>query len=339
MASLTFNDIPDYIGRFLSYLSVFENKSDYTIIEYHSTLREYLQFLTALNSGNQLPDTKEQLKTIDVTDISITQLAAVTTAQINEYLVFISKVLRNSNSTISKKLTALRCYYRYLCANAGELEIQFPTGDPTLNVLTPEVVNNPVEIITVQNMERLLSAISGVTACRDRAIILFLATTGVSLSELVGINTRDVDLKNATVAIQKSKNPRKVILTPPCKRQFRELQKEYESQLENFLDSAFFLNIETLKRLTARSVQLRLTKTAGVAGLPSSSVSPQILRNSVAKILAESCGVGGEQQICRYLGYRSTAKYDWLSNASQADLIFIDAILRRSPLYTLGDKI
>jgi site-specific recombinase XerD len=70
------------------------------------------------------------------------------------------------------------------------------TRSPMVGIQQPTIPDEPVPLITEDELGRLLKATSGkgFERRRDHAILRVLLDTGVRLSELVGLAVNDVDL-------------------------------------------------------------------------------------------------------------------------------------------------
>jgi integrase/recombinase XerC len=94
------------------------------------------------------------------------------------------------------------------CVREDELD-----SSPMANVRPPKVPELRTEMLTVEQMKALLADCQGkdFVARRDTAIILFLADTGVRLSELANLTVDDVDLRGRVAhVVGKGRRPRTV---------------------------------------------------------------------------------------------------------------------------------
>ena len=96
---------------------------------------------------------------------------------------------RFAPSSIARALVAVRSFHRF-CLEEGLLAV-----DPSGEVGAPTVPLGIPKALTEDEVEALLAAVVGDTArsLRDRAIVETLYATGVRISELVGLDRRDLD--------------------------------------------------------------------------------------------------------------------------------------------------
>ncbi|HEU0013604.1 MAG TPA: site-specific tyrosine recombinase XerD [Longimicrobium sp.] len=140
-------------------------------------------------------------KTLEAYEHDITRLAEfarslgrmapgqVTTADLRRYILLL-KDLGLAPSSISRNLSALRTYFRFLL---GENQV---VADPSERIDSPKAWQKLPEVLSVSEMERLLEApdLSHPLAWRDRALLEFAYASGVRVSELTDLRVRNLHL-------------------------------------------------------------------------------------------------------------------------------------------------
>lgn len=170
----------DWIDRYESYLRLERNVSPHTLRNYLSDLRQFEEFLTQRaeeNAEKKIP------------------LEAVTVHVVRAYLASLSK--HNRKSSIGRKLAALKGFFRYLLR---EKKIQ---SDPLAWISTPKQEKPLPAFLSVDDVFLLLGGIQGdgLLTIRDRAILETLYSTGVRVSELVGLDWHDVDFQLGIIRV------------------------------------------------------------------------------------------------------------------------------------------
>ncbi len=114
---------------------------------------------------------------------------------IRGYLGYLHK--RNKRSTIARKLSAVRSFFKFL-VKRGVIE-----DNPSNSILTPKQERNIPAYFPVDEMFQLLDSIQTdhILDVRNRAIFEILYSCGIRVSELVGMNNNDVDSKAETIRI------------------------------------------------------------------------------------------------------------------------------------------
>ena len=140
-------------------------------------------------------------KTLEAYEHDITRLAEfarsigrmapqqVTTPDLRRYILLL-KDLGLAPSSISRNLSALRTYFRFLM---GE---NLVVADPSDRIDSPKAWQKLPEVLSVAEMERLLEApdLSHPLAWRDRALLEFAYASGVRVSELTDLRVRNLHL-------------------------------------------------------------------------------------------------------------------------------------------------
>ena len=104
---------------------------------------------------------------------------------------------KNKKSTVARKLSSLRSYFRYLIKHGVISE------NPADLIMTPKQEKTIPVYLTVDEMFRLLDAIQVDTllGLRNRAIFESLYSCGIRVSELAGLNVLDVDFKQRLIRV------------------------------------------------------------------------------------------------------------------------------------------
>ena len=171
-----------WIESFIEALSAEKGFSPHTCRAYRNDLEQFLGYLRDSASG-----LLRKGKKVDVRDVDNTV--------IRSYLGFLYN--NNQKSTIARKLSALRSFFRFL-VKRGILNT-----NPAEAVLTPKRGRPVPTYLPVDEVFRLLDGMKGesVLALRNRAILETLYSTGVRVAELGGMDVRDVDFDRGFVRV------------------------------------------------------------------------------------------------------------------------------------------
>lgn len=156
------------ISSFTVYLDKEKKLSQNTLESYK---RDITQYLTYLNDNGIL-------------DISLSNTTTVIT-----YLLYLQKNGK-STSTISRNLASIRSFYKFLLLDK-QIE-----SDPTINLETPKTERRRPNILTLQEVDTLLTQPLEHTdkGIRDKAMLELLYATGIRVTELISLNIEDVNL-------------------------------------------------------------------------------------------------------------------------------------------------
>jgi integrase/recombinase XerD len=182
-------------------------------------------------------------------------------------------------STVARKIAAAKSFLKFM-VDRGKLR-----GNLAPNLASPRVSKPLPKLLSVSEVRRLLAEpakLSPVDARRDKTMLELLYATGLRASELMALNTRDIDLKKNTVRCSGSGSRARVILIDSA---VARLVKEYidivrPELLTDEKEVALFLNRRG-ERLTRQGFWQIVQGYADKVGL-SGKVTPRSLRHSFA---------------------------------------------------------
>jgi len=150
----------------------------------------------------------------------------------------------SARSYRAKRLTAVRCFARYLAARDGQTEV------PGRYLMPKECVRRQPHLYSQHEIEQLLAATDWLLPMYPlrrlvyRTLFGLLACTGLRISEALKLNAADVDLEHGVLRIKetKFKKSRLVPLHPTTTRALRwYVQTRYGQQVP-YDESPFFVN-------------------------------------------------------------------------------------------------
>ncbi len=245
-----------YIDKFINYLKVERNASNHTIINYTIDLGVFKTFL-----GDR------QIETID--HLALRRFLAELRAR------------NYAKRTIARKLASLRSLFRFLFREG------YIKKNPITAISTPKLDRKLPVFLDVAKIEKLLQSPpeSDAAGLRDRALLETLYSTGIRVSELVGLDIDDVDIISGVVKVLgKGSKERIVPIGEPALNAIRKyLDKRAGSRVKD--RTAVFLNNHG-KRLTDRSVRRVVDKHIRACSM-TEKISPHSLRHSFATHLLD----------------------------------------------------
>jgi len=274
------------VQKFLAYLQHERNFSDHTVRSYGADLAQFVEFLASGAEAAEATDDEavcERIRTASPIDLR----------------GFLAELRRAdySRATVARKIATLRSFYKFL-ARQGHVQ-----RNPVSSLRTPRQDKRLPKFLDPNDIERLLAAPKGndLLSLRDAAMLEVLYSTGMRVSELVGMDLADVDPIAEVVRVRgKGRRER---LAPLGSYAVRALNRylEARSRAEVHDKKAVFLNRHG-RRLNVRSVRRKLAKYLAMAGLDP-SVSPHTLRHSFAThMLERGADLRAVQEL---LGHRS----------------------------------
>jgi integrase/recombinase XerC len=207
-----------------------------------------------------------------------------------------------AKTTIARRLAALRSFGKYLC-RAGVF-----TQNPAQSLRGPRPEKRLPHFLTLADVQKLLAAPPDAdwAGRRARAMVETHNSTGIRVSELVGLDLPSIDVNDGVITVRgKGKKERLALLGPDA---VRALNRWLDDRTELLTRTgketlAVFLNNKG-GRLTTRSVGRLLAKHLKTAGLDPRT-SPHTLRHSFAThMLDAGADIRGVQEL---LGHKSLA--------------------------------
>lgn len=222
-------------------------------------------------------------------------LLEVTKYDCNDFIDYVKD--NYAKSTCEKIYSYLHSFYNFM-NKKNYIEI-----NPFTYVKKPEVsrIKTKDDVLSVQEINKLIEILPKLNI-RDRVIMIFLATTGCLLNELVNLKWKDIimDEKNNTyVRLGKNKKERVVKLHPYCFKLIEDY-RDYSGLSEViFPTDDFVFTTQKSNSITDRNVRLIVKKALDYAGL--SQYSAKDFRHSFAAI---SLRLGAdEEDIKNQLGW------------------------------------
>ena len=252
-------EIDSYLSDYSEYLLRYRGLSDATVTTYFQDLNTFVAFLTMM-----------KISKFDVVDRKI----------VRSFLAFL--VDRDyKRSSISRKLSVLRGFYRWLVSE------QFSLTDPVPRRSVMKKENKLPRFLSNEEVSRLIASpkLGGsdeLLVNRDVALLELIYAAGLRVSEVNSINIGDIDLERKTLRIIGKGDKERISL----------IGKSAAMALGNYMNNdrkkvknvnqinAMFLSIRGT-RLSVRSIQAVVKKHSRLAGL-GNEVHPHTLRHSFA---------------------------------------------------------
>ncbi len=245
-----------WVESFLRYLTFERNYSQRTVDEYRDDLKAFESFYKE-------EDSTLSWETIDA-DV------------VRDWMVFMMEQGRKP-TTVNRRLSALRSFYRYL------MKRDYVRVSPVCGIQGPKKEKPLPSFLKDSEMNRLLDGdffSDDFQGRRDRLILNTLYVTGLRLSELTGLNGRDIDFENAVIKVTGKRNKQRNI---PFGADLRQLMQSYlleknERGVES--EGVFFVDGEGERLSNARVRKLVKYYLGLVSTLKKKS--PHVLRHTFA---------------------------------------------------------
>jgi integrase/recombinase XerC len=288
--------LPQKVQEFLNYLQFERHFSTYTSKCYGADLRQFGQFMAGVQdipasillsqpaTGNAAVDLSRQMQTrqnehpAEPPPEQVEQLLLNANAEdVRRYLQHMREH-NYSKATVARKLATLRSFFKFL--NKRGL-----TGNnPMLSIRTPKLDKRLPKFMTEEQVTRLLQTPDDkdILGSRDKAMLEVIYSSGLRVSELVGLNVDDLDTAAGVIKVRgKGKKER---VSPVGQTAVNALSNYMRQRkvimVQDAPDAPLFINKHG-QRLSTRSVRRKLDKYLIEAHLDP-DISPHTLRHSFA---------------------------------------------------------
>ncbi len=248
-----------YIDSFIDYITSVKNYSKFTSGSYRRDLEQFFSYICTIEQDLRL-------ETAD-TDLIRSWLSSL--------------VERGYNAaSVNRKLSTLRSFYHYL------LKISAITVDPTARLSGLRKPKRLPQVVHDADLEDLLDAMpaDGFVQMRDKLIVDMLYETGMRRSELVNLDTTDVDFSLMQVKVLGKRNKQRLI---PIGHGLASMIGDYLAMRAPVaVGPALFVTLDG-RRITAAQVYAVVHK-ALTSVIRSGKRSPHVLRHSFATVLLDN---------------------------------------------------
>jgi Site-specific recombinase XerD len=281
-------EVPDYVVKYIKYINGPTESS--TRLKYLRDIYGFLEYIA---------DIKDVEGTIK--DVSIDIIDNLTPDEINDYLLYLERYekggteIKNEKISKMRKLSSIRGLYSYL------FEMDMITHNPSVKVPIPKPEKKEISIMDTDESADLLKAAEfgsnlkgkrkeyhDLYGLRDTTILLVFLGTGIRVSELVGLDIKDINLKRHSMKVVRKGNKEDIVYYSDELTEYLRDYLEYRKHqypMEGH-ENALFLSSQR-KRIGVRTVELLVKKYTMESGIIKHT-TPHTLRRTFGTRLYES---------------------------------------------------
>ena len=270
--------IQTFLDAYIRYLLAEKNLSPYTLRNYRSDLLDFARYMEEQEEVGPLEADRQSFR---------------------RYLGH-ARDQGIATASLTRRASTIRNFYAFLAR-----EHHLPSNR-LAGVSAPKRERRLPSILTKDDLNALIQSADEQSpqGIRNRAILELMYAAGVRLSEVVGLDPKNLDLSERTLLVRgKGNKERMVLIGEPAENALRRYLADARPQLSNGEDQALFLNRDG-GRLSGRSMQQIVRRHALKAGLDT-HVHPHLLRHSFATHLLDG---GAELRVVQeLLGHASAS--------------------------------
>lgn len=271
------------------FLGISQTTTPLTRLAYARDLRLFFEFLTF----DVDIFVEKKIKEIKLKDLALLEIF-----HIELYADYLSRyerdgqIICNGAHAKQRKLSCLRSFFAYYFKR-GEIPVNIMP-----NIDLPKVLEKPIIRLENDEIERVLDTVGNenlltkgqlrfknATEQRDYTILMFFLSTGVRVSELVGLNVGNVDINNASFKITRKGGAESVLY---MSEELCSIMQDYLAKCDTDENSPLFKSIQN-KRISVRQVENIVKKYAKLA-VPLKNITPHKLRSTYGTNLYRETG-------------------------------------------------
>ncbi|MDD5120256.1 MAG: tyrosine recombinase XerC [Candidatus Omnitrophica bacterium] len=271
-----------YVEKFVRYMEIEKNYSPYTIANYKIDLEGFNKF------------------------ISGTELEKIDYLMLRKYLAVL-KEKNLGNRSVGRKLSALRSFFRFLTREG------YIKTNPILMLSSPKLEKHLPSFMSEDEVYKLIESAfakneKDILGLRDRAILESFYSSGLRISELVGLNLDDIDFISGIIKVRGKGKKERIV---PIGETALKAIKKYLDKRKKQADAVFLNN--NSRRITARGVRYVLVRYLSLAGIKP-GVSAHTFRHSFAThLLNRGADLRTVQELLGHANLSTTQIYTHLT--------------------------
>jgi integrase/recombinase XerC len=247
------------VRRYLEYLEIERNYSAHTILSYETDLLRLVQFLR-----------REGIDSFD-------------TVQKESLRAFVGSLLDEGfgRRSIARKIASIRSFFKYLRRQ------KITKGNPALVLITPKIGKRLPSFLDEESVRRLVALPDQSTpkGKRDTAILELFYSTGIRLSELIGLDVGDLQQEEGLIKVRGKGRKERIV---PVGRKalaamndYLQEKKELSKKSHGRVDEHPLFEVKEGHRMYPQAVGRMVKKYIGAVS-EIEKKSPHVLRHSFA---------------------------------------------------------
>lgn len=270
--------------RFIEHLRVIKNASEHTLRNYTIDLNSFKSYLESVlkTCPTFVSSEKISYSTLILPIHDPINLSDINHKTIRRYLAWLVEQ-KQHRKTVARRLSTLRSFFRYAHRQA------WIDADPTEEIESPKLDKKLPAALSYQQVTHLLEQpdTSTYLGYRDRVMMEVLYSSGLRISELVGLNVADFDASALTLKLRGKGKKERVVPITNIGARWIQSYLEHSDRHHFFSNQSLELDRQPIflnklgTRLTARSVDRHFCRYLLQSGL-SGDITPHTIRHTIA---------------------------------------------------------
>lgn len=277
-----------------------KNTARRSVNAYYIDIRLFLRFYARLKG--YVPENMEISK-ISIKSLTEEQICETASEDIYAFMYYLTDDRKNQPQVRKHKLTALTSFFNYLLK--VEHLIKTNPADDIEPPSTRGLKTHQPKYLTVEQARMLLSMTGGFFPSRDYCILVLFLNCGMRLSELTGINLKDISDDMSVMKLRGKGNKERTAYLNEISQKALSSYLQERSLIQGLIDENALFISKHKKRISNKQVENIVGKRIAAAGLSYTGCTPHKLRHTLATMLMDA-GVADLPELRDILGHEST---------------------------------
>jgi site-specific recombinase XerD len=269
-------EIPQILRDFLTYHETIQGHSKKTVDEYYLDLRMFFRFLKM--ERHHLSN--DEFDEISIVDLDLELVRSVTLTDVYSFMNYLSRSRSLGAPARARKIAVIRSFYRYLTSKAKLLK-----ENPVQDLDSPHLKKTLPKYLSLDQSLQLLDTVDGENRERDYCILMLFLNCGLRISELVGLNIKDIQDDQIRV-LGKGNKERMLFLNDSCKKALEDWLAVRTSLASSDANALFIKRKHA--RITTAGVHYMVKQRLLKAGMDQSQYSSHKLRHTAATLMLQN---------------------------------------------------
>ncbi len=281
------DELPPYVRKF--FRAIQQSKASRTRLGYARDIKTFFEYICEAYPDGSFDSPK---------DIPLETLSAIKSDFIEDYMDYLQmyrkdgRIITNGKAAIRRKITALSVFYAYFYKN------DLVSQNPVAKVERPRLKDKQIvrmdnaEVATFldtveygNNLTQKQLQYHNKAKTRDLALLTLMLSTGIRISECVGLDIHDVDFDNMCIKITRKGGKESIVYfsDEACGPLAEYIEERKKIEAADGHENALFLSSQK-KRIGVRTVE-NMVKKYSMSSVPLKHITPHKLRSTYGTAL------------------------------------------------------
>lgn len=321
-------EAPAVIRDFLVYHETIKGQSRATVDSYFLDLRTFARYMKLVRG---LVPRGTELEDISINELDLDFFASVTLSEVYDFMAYLSRDRALSAASRARMITSIKGLYNYLTVKTKQL-----ASNPVQDMDTPKLKKSLPRYLTLEQSQRLLTAVDGKNQERDYCILCLFLNCGLRISEMVGMNLTDIHDDHILIRGKGGKERVVYLNESSCEaiNDWLAVRRSIAAIDKN----AMFLSARR-RRMSVDAVQVMVKKTLAKAGIDPSAYSTHKLRHTAATLMLQNgVDVRTLQEVLGHESLNTTQIYTHIADSELRTAALANPLAKFTPEKTKTEE-